>query len=972
MFKFIYRNRKHRRMMLSIRLLFIFSIAKCITSVVIGVEFQNVLDDIVKKFNEDPTNPRYQQPFCLTSSEYSKPIHIFIWSPQEQHCGFELRCFQHNSNFQPYQLTTNVVKQNWLNPRLLFCVRNNILLVQQIYQCNGDKKCKLFAASKECFALLDEKISKTFQMSLYNRSGYSYALIELLFEMISKGNNFQQVSQILANLRMRHYHSFQEEEALSSVLTSFPSAAKLEVLLLEFFYKWKDAFEFPVNEVKGSVLISADHTFRVSKKIGAFRTLDGKFVKSDMKLFIVMDESSAIISWKLTDSTGHGELESVLDHLSQKCGDLEYICTDNCCHDSSLYQKYFPTKKVKLDLFHAVKRVTQHVPNRKKCLKARHFVNDFGLIFRQNNDIGSIRTKATPEPSIIIRNLETFLTLHKPFLSELPSKNLEEINKEIENLKKHILNGCLSGIGPGHGTENNENLHRLLNRSLLRGVSFVSHELLLAILTILFFYHNQNIRGKKHTCNSRIIPIFSPSWDEKREIPNIPDPYTADQQTTIDSKTKEMVVEVLIGVRKTRDIVSTIKEMCLHRAFVEQDVLRKPSPRDCLDDDEVAHKTILEYNLNAFGLVVFETARDGDCCFRSILHQLHNVFQLDDNKELENYLTGLSLGQSIEDDISTLRLLFVENLKNDVNYRNFLVNTEYDDVDDYKNRGVFSSNTGDFVVKVLSDVLRIPIMIIQSNDRLSVETFIPSVLLYQKPLVIALNIWEQHYSSTEPLQDKKDPRDEESEEKEDEQKNEDEPAICHCMNGCFRKDGVKSCPCIKANRNCSAKCRCRKCSNNKAVKQRLKGCRCQTSCRDTDGRNTKCPCFKNRLGCDMCNCKSCENPYGKNENRKKNSGKVGGKRKRQPYTAYKKKRSEIFLASKSMKLPEGCWSLDETACIYTCTEMVLAELNQICMKSIFKIYDYIYRNRASYPEVKLREKNVKQIKAKLQYMGFNI
>ena len=62
--------------------------------------------------------------------------------------------------------------------------------------------------------------------------------------------------------------------------------------------------------------------------------------------------------------------------------------------------------------------------------------------------------------------------------------------KEIANLRLHIQKGCLSNLPPGCGTEINEQLHRLLHRSLVTGATKISIELAIALLTILFYYHS--------------------------------------------------------------------------------------------------------------------------------------------------------------------------------------------------------------------------------------------------------------------------------------------------------------------------------------------------------------------------------------------------------------------------------------------------------------------------------------------------
>ena len=60
----------------------------------------------------------------------------------------------------------------------------------------------------------------------------------------------------------------------------------------------------------------------------------------------------------------------------------------------------------------------------------------------------------------------------------------------MENLRVYIRKGCLSNIPPGCGTEQNEYIHRILNRSLLVGSTSLSISLAIEMRTILFFHMN--------------------------------------------------------------------------------------------------------------------------------------------------------------------------------------------------------------------------------------------------------------------------------------------------------------------------------------------------------------------------------------------------------------------------------------------------------------------------------------------------
>ena len=108
----------------------------------------------------------------------------------------------------------------------------------------------------------------------------------------------------------------------------------------------------------------------------------------------------------------------------------------------------------------------------------------------------------TPDPLEIEANLDRLLERW----SNVPSSCLTEATiKQIANIREHIKKGCLSGIPPGFGTERNEQLHRLLNRSLLTGATRISLELAVALLTMLFYsYSSKASSCLQHQCNSKI------------------------------------------------------------------------------------------------------------------------------------------------------------------------------------------------------------------------------------------------------------------------------------------------------------------------------------------------------------------------------------------------------------------------------------------------------------------------------------
>lgn len=191
------------------------------------------------------------------------------------------------------------------------------------------------------------------------------------------------------------------------------------------------------------------------------------------------------------------------------------------------------------------------------------------------------------------------------------------------------------------------------------GVSFVGHELLLAILTLLFFYHNEKLQGIKHKCNSKIVPVFPPRTNNDRKVDKSTSLYKTSDKNLITSDTnanRTLIDAAFQIIGATRIVVAEMENMCLHRGFRGLDILNKTQYRDFSLDDCNDHKDMLIYNMNSFGVEIIEVPKDGDCCFRSILLQLGQIFRSNiDNESLKQHFDSLELGKSIDDDISRLR-----------------------------------------------------------------------------------------------------------------------------------------------------------------------------------------------------------------------------------------------------------------------------------------------------------------------------
>ena len=209
----------------------------------------------------------------------------------------------------------------------------------------------------------------------------------------------------------------------------------------------------------------------------------------------MLDGDKNIVGWKLTKSTGFDQIAELLADINERL---------NSKYVRASYQRIFGEDiPVKDDLFHIVQRLTSTVPE-KKSSAAKNIKSEMGLIFRNIHDPESIRKESTPCSEQILNNLQYFVKENKQYIETLPEKKRQEMEKALKNAEKHIIKSCVSGIDPGHGTETNERLHRFLNYSCLSGVPKISPEVMIAIISIMFYAFNKKKENEKHACNSKV------------------------------------------------------------------------------------------------------------------------------------------------------------------------------------------------------------------------------------------------------------------------------------------------------------------------------------------------------------------------------------------------------------------------------------------------------------------------------------
>lgn len=146
----------------------------------------------------------------------------------------------------------------------------------------------------------------------------------------------------------------------------------------------------------------------------------------------------------------------------------------------------------------------------------------------------------------------------------------------------------------------------------------------------------------------------------------------------------ETVTALLLKNAKTMvNMLDEINQHCNDRSFNAYDLPVKQSVGDnnVLASDahtdpssEHDHTSLLERNLYAFNLLIDSVEGDGDCAFRSIIKQLRNMLEWNDaNRKLTEHLEDLGLtGANLDDDVFTLRQLFVDDVQSNEYYQMLL------------------------------------------------------------------------------------------------------------------------------------------------------------------------------------------------------------------------------------------------------------------------------------------------------------
>ena len=723
-------------------------------------------------------------------------------------------------------------------PRHLHSMEDIVLLVSAVYTCR--KGHKLVAH--------DERILKSFPspivvpFTLTHKTGFTKDFAENVFLLCRRGVNFYEIESLVLERRWEHFNQRIQllqihyknsgKDCMQKVATLFekfkkehvgPSDNLISRSFLSSFLDSENAYVCNLLSLEVSESISFDHTFKVASNIGHLRQ-DGIWVPQYDSLFLVLDSCGKVLTWQLTKGTSFGKVTKLLQDLSERAAAqnkvVKFVYVDDCCKLRRSIQSVFGEETViKLDLFHAVQRIT-------KTMKKRHpeyhnCVGDLRLVFRKDGDVSQERQSHTAPKDVIASKLASFSRKWKDVTDAFGNRILTTSSLQaIRNLEKHVISGCLSDIPPGMGTNRNERFHRHLN-SLMRRTR-IGIMLAYALLTVLIHAHNnsQTVANKKLVTTNYIscsghshkpVGLIASNQTNFRHAFANADQW--EQDCTIEMPSPESI----------QYYHNSVAKLALMRAleFMKLNNLSQSHKFELLNADELKlcqacstseNSPNVEEELLKQGLCVKEVSPDGNCFFASVaVGILHSITNWSDCLERVNFKKDEGLNGLVRN----LRNAFVtELLQNSIKYKPFFVSTiDYDaEASKFSQNGFFIGELGDLMPTAMAAVIQAPIVIFSdiSNKPLYFST--PDMITSKASVCVLYRASLSHYdalvksydlnsSSTSP--------------------NKSSRAYCNC--GVNKKTEEKSCcpspiyssrcKCLRLSQPCSLLCRCKNCNN---------------------------------------------------------------------------------------------------------------------------------------------------------------
>ena len=743
-------------------------------------------------------------------------------------------------------------------PRILHDINYMILLLGAIYQCDLDSSHIIYSTDPRILSQINQL---WIPFHLLHRSGCTHSFVQSVVNLVQEGLPINAISRHIKHQRDQYIQEIMCK--LSSLLGHSCTPSMMEnVLAISHPYPSNDIIArcfiitFQQNEhfyteqmvnLKVDSWISLDHTFKVASNIGYLRS-DGKWVTLYSSILIILNKIGQVVGWQFTKTNSMDEVKPLLKSINERIQDAEKgqftIYIDNCCQNLAKLKAIFGNEiNVKLDLFHAVQRVT-------RVLSKRHILflpclNDFKMVFRELHDISSSRSSATPDSKQMLSNLENFVTKWENSEHDgckiLTMKVLDQINA----LKVHVRRGCLSNIECSGGTNANEALHRTINPHF-KHAGRIGLPLAFALLSILFYNYNcKKMPKNSTTATSRSVAVGLESIPQplhgatfgimRKDKINIVSGTNVEElaQSIDEGLTYQIDDECIISASKIDNIMKS--SICSAAVAESLQKLSKKAPtfsyrmmpfmsevpslyfhyvNNATADNESAHDIRLSNVLKGWGVTKEPMVGDGNCCFSAIAFSIKiNSNNLTNLQKATLNNNGIDISLDIKTLAAVLRQLVVAEWKqNPLSYEDFLPNADIiQEADKFMTPGFYNSDLADTMILALANILQATIVVFSSIECHPVFCITPRAQNISFPFMVAYTqCGSGHYDGVSIIPDNEEPLKHTS------------PCRCgkndkgskeHCIKIASKYTAVIKCPCLKRNSGCQELCYCKNCNN---------------------------------------------------------------------------------------------------------------------------------------------------------------
>ena len=895
---------------------------------------------------------------------------IIIFNPLVD-LALNLKCPTHDSEeLMFFNKWTHNSKKKGVSPRLLYGVEANTILVSALYSCS---KCDNPYRAHDPSILGQKNVSSKFH--LFTRSGLTEEAYNLIINLVYSGMTFKGISttfKTAKGLKLGCQGIIQTPHADSKKFTS-PSYHLCEDIFVQDFYKKLPFYEAELKNIKATHL-SIDHTFKVAallKMRDGIRSKSKKFRQPFAALFLALDEGGRVASFTLTQSKSLTEIHGNLTELARRTKELKMTYSDNCCQDDKDIKFIFgPHIPVKLDIFHALARVTAEI--KKKTLSPKHrrlFNEQLKMSVRKDGDGGDKRAQSTASARKITESLET---LKQQWQDIIPERAV----KAIKNLLVHSKGGCLSNIPCGGGTGRNECFHRHL-RKFMGGRPSLGAETLLALLHTFIYSWNARLSGETHISMAAKAASYKPADKESGQwafgLPFRGAPKPEDSSCDPDYDPQD-ILEI---VDTTESLAAMSKHvLCGSLPLTAEDIILRsnyealPLQPSTSNDHEEYFK--IDKILEGMKLKRMSTEEGGHNLFKAIATQL-SILESSDQYGVFLKQTGLA---SKENPLMVAKCL-KEFIKKELMSNNKEYKPQGTNIRSYRamvselvEEEEYSAERADMLFRALANVLRTYAVLITSSPTCPIMFVRPTKsALSMCPINLVYLSHARQFAGVVPGVEQPDNM----------PKTKLKQKRCNCgrknTTGCISH----SCSCYAKGISCdiAPQCWCKNCANKHGQRGASVGLNTECNCgknlksRPTEVQicsTTRCCCFLANKPCSTCKCKFCGNKHGQSTSSSASGLRTPTKR------AYTSKHSGKIPRTPTRQFMEqhcanklvGRWSLTESILLNEVMNYKVRE-GKITVKSATKLFNYIVNLKPHLGQ----KKNASQIAQKWKNISNN-